>query len=385
MLVTACAFSAIALACTSSGEGGGNWHDAGGTVASSGGSGGGTGSSGGGSGGSSGASADGGSGGSAGSGSSSGSSGSTTAGATCDGGPCNNVPSGLLNPDYTTTWNPGILADTPTGSPLGPDGLPVRGTTCSNVPLQTGDATSAIQNALNGCAGKNQVVTLAAGTYKVSSTISVPSGVILRGAASDAASGTIIVRTNGGPVLSIGTLQDSVCSDGSGFDASAQPLLTQDATKESATVSVASASKFSAGDLALVDQTDNSEVSEGDCGSFFKRSKNYGISQRVAIAAVSGSTLTLTTPLHWTFKTAQKAQISRVGTMPTEWAGIESLLVQGGRPGGYAGQNAGGIDVSNAAYCWVKDVQVDGTTSGMPIRLAGTYRCGVRDSHFHNA
>jgi hypothetical protein len=100
---------------------------------------------------------------------------------------------------------------------------------------------------------------------------------------------------------------------------------------------------------------------------------------------VSGNTLTLTTPLHWTFKTAQQAQISKVISAPIEWAGIESLLVQGGRPGGYAGQNAGGIDVSNAAYSWVKDAQVDGTTSGMPIRLAGTYRCVIRDSHFHNS
>ena len=41
--------------------------------------------------------------------------------------------------------------------------------------------------------------------------------------------------------------------------------------------------------------------------------------------------------------------------------------------------------MSDAAYSWVKDVQVDGTTSGMPIRLAGTYRCVVRDSHVHNS
>jgi hypothetical protein len=81
------------------------------------------------------------------------------------------------------------------------------------------------------------------------------------------------------------------------------------------------------------------------------------------IASVSDNTLTLTTPLHWTFKTAQSAQVSRVAAAATKWAGIESLLVQGGRPGGYPGQNAGGIDVSNAAYSWVKDVQVDGTTA----------------------
>src|SRR6185437_3885192 len=47
------------------------------------------------------------------SGSGSGSSCGTT---TCNGGPCNDAPAGLLNPDYTTTWNPGILADTPTGN-----------------------------------------------------------------------------------------------------------------------------------------------------------------------------------------------------------------------------------------------------------------------------
>jgi hypothetical protein len=308
-----------------------------------------------------------------------------SSGQTCEGGACNSVPPGLLNPDYTTRWNPGILSDTPTGNALGPDGLPVRSATCATVTAQSGDATSAIQTALNGCKGKNQVVMLAAGTYSVSSTLSIPGGVVLRGAGSDAASGTIIASTKGGPVLSIGTLQDGVCYDGRGFDTAAQPLLTQDALKETSSVTVASASGFSAGDLALIDQLDDSEVSEGDCNTIFKRKNNYGASERVEISGVSGSTLTLSTPLHWTFKAAQQAQISRVGTAATKWAGIEHILVQGGRPGGYPGQNAGGIDVADAAYCWVKDVQVDGTTSGMPIRLAGTYRCVIRDSHFHNS
>jgi hypothetical protein len=304
-------------------------------------------------------------------------------GALCDGGACNVVPPGLLNPGYTTAWNPGILLDAPTGNALGSDGLPVRTTACASVPAQTGDATSAIQNALNGCAGKHQVVTLAAGTYHVSATLTVPSGVVLRGAGSDAPTGTVIVNSKGGPVVAIGTLQDQVCYSSS-FDATAQPLLTQDATKETSTVTVADASKLHAGDLALLDQADVAAVSQGDC-TFFKRQSGYSISERVEIASVSGNTVTLTTPLHWTFATAQKAQLSRVGTTPIKWAGIENLLVLGGRPGGYPGQNAGGIDISNAAYCWVKDVQVDGTTSGMPIRLGGTYRCVVRDSHFHNS
>ena len=42
------------------------------------------------------------------------------------------VPTGLLNPDYTTTWNPGILADTQLDMALGADGLPVRTTVCAS-------------------------------------------------------------------------------------------------------------------------------------------------------------------------------------------------------------------------------------------------------------
>ena len=46
---------------------------------------------------------------------------------------------------------------------------------------------------------------------------------------------------------------------------------------------------------------------------------------------------------------------------------------------------AGGIDISNAAYCWVKDVQTDATIGGMHVAMTGTYRCVVRDSYFHNS
>jgi len=307
--------------------------------------------------------------------------GGMTSPATCDGSACNTPPAGLLNPDYVTTWNPGIVADTPTGNALGPDKLPVRTTVCASVPVPGGDATSPIQTALDGCKGSHQVVALAAGKYTVSATLKVPSGVVLRGMGSDAATGTTIVSSKGGPVIEIGTEQDQSCYD-SNFDSSAKPLLSQDALKETSTLSVASGANFKPGDLALVDQADSGEISACD---FFERLSGYALSQRVEVASVTGNTLTLTTPLHFTFTKAQGARISRVANPSIKWAGIESLLVQGGRPGGYAGQNAGGIDVSNAAYCWVKDVQVDGTTAGMPIRLNATYRCVVRDSHVHNS
>jgi hypothetical protein len=46
---------------------------------------------------------------------------------------------------------------------------------------------------------------------------------------------------------------------------------------------------------------------------------------------------------------------------------------------------AGGIDVSNAAYCWIKDVQTDNTIGGMHVSLTSTYRTVVRDSYFHHS
>ena len=41
--------------------------------------------------------------------------------------------------------------------------------------------------------------------------------------------------------------------------------------------------------------------------------------------------------------------------------------------------------ISNAAFCWVKDVQTDQTIGGMHIRLGAAYRCVVRDSYFHHS
>ena len=159
--------------------------------------------------------------------------------------------------------------------------------------------------------------------------------------------------------------------------------------KETTTVTVGSAaSNFAAGDIALIDQADDATVQEGDC-MYFKRVDKRSIEDRVEIASVDATagTLTLSTPLHWTFKAggSYAAQIAKPTGQIVRWAGIESLAIQGGSNPGYDGQMAGGIDISNAAYCWVKDVQTDGTICGMHVTLTGTYRCVVRDSDFHNS
>jgi hypothetical protein len=199
--------------------------------------------------------------------------------------------------------------------------------------------------------------------------------------------GTTIAKTGGGSALAIGTGQDTGCYQ-SAFAAAV--ALTADAVKETAVVAVggASAGKFAAGDIALVDEVDDAPIQEGDC-QYFKRVDKRSVSERVEIASVDAAagTLALASPLHWTFRSASPhlAQIAKLNQATVRWAGIESLAIQGGSNPGYDGQMAGGIDVSDAAYSWIKDVQTDGSIGGMHVALTGAYRTVVRDSHFHNS
>lgn len=288
------------------------------------------------------------------------------------------LPPGLIDPDRITTWRPGILSDEQLGLPLGADGLPRRTTICATL-----DPGEDIQGAINACP-EGQVVQLNAGAFTVSRTINLTRGVVLRGSGSvGAPNGTTIVKTGGQSVLAIGTDRDSICYGGT-----SRPL-TQDAAKETTTLSVGSAAGgFAPGDLALVDVVDDATVQQGDC-PYFKRVDGRSASQRVEIASVdtSAGTLTLSSPLHWPFRAASPylAAITRVTRPVTRWAGIENLRIQGGSNTGYNGEMAGGIDISNAASCWVKDVQTDETIGGMHISMTGTYRCVVRDSYLHHS
>ncbi len=292
------------------------------------------------------------------------------------------TPAGLLDPDYTTTWNPGILSDGQLNLPLGDDKLPVRTTVCAS-PKPGDDLNAAIKACPEG-----QVIKLAAGTYTVKDTVVLNKGVVLRGAGSQGAAkgGTTIVKSGGNTPLAIGSAYDTPCYSSAYGTAYA---LTADAVKETATIPLGgNASKLVAGDLVLIDQVDDATVQEGDC-TFFKRVDKRSVSQRAEVAAVDTATgtVTLTSPLHFTFKAASPylAQLAKSTAAVVRWAGIESLAIQGGSNPGYNGQMAGGIDVSNAAYCWVKDVQTDGTVGGMHVSLTSTFRTVVRDSYFHHS
>ena len=310
----------------------------------------------------------------------------------------------LIPADHLSVWNPGILSDAQLGLPLNATtGLPMRTTVCATLsPLGAGknDLTQ-IQNAINNCPA-GQVVALSAGKFSISGTISLTKSVVLRGAGSTSGGTVIAMTASTGSVIQIGSSNDGACYSGS-YGASYN--LTATAAKESSAINLSptDAAKFKAGDFAMIDQIDDSSISIGDKGQecpYFKRvgsinGPNRSVTQRVEIASVNATTgvLTLSSPVHWKYTAggAYQAQIQKVTAQVVKWAGVEGIYLQGGKGGQYGGGSsydgnyAGGIEISNAAYSWVKDVQTDATNIGMHLRLAGAYRVVVRDSYFHHS
>ena len=255
----------------------------------------------------------------------------------------------------------------------------MRTTVCAS-PKPGDDLNAAIKACPEG-----QVVKLAAGTYTVSSTVTLNKGVVLRGAGSQGAAkgGTTIVKTGGNSALAIGTGQDTAC-----YDSALRHRLCADGGRregDDARCTIGRQRQQVRGRRHRAHRPGRRRHRAGGRLPVLQARRQAlgraSASRSPSVDAAAG-TLTLSSPLHWTFQSASPhiAQIAKTSAAVVRWAGIESLAIQGGTNPGYDGQMAGGIDVSNAAYCWIKDVQTDGTIGGMHVALTGTYRTVVRDS-----
>ena len=304
--------------------------------------------------------------------------------------------SNIIAPDRRTSWSPGI-----------PGGIPSRTTLCATLNAATygngtTDATSAIQAAINGCP-EGQVVYLPAGTYRVTSNLTVAKGIVLRG---------------DGPTLTKIRASLAAGSTAAIYMANLWPTygsavnVTADVPKDATSVPVANGSAFAAGDIVQIDQLDDtSYLFDGNC-PWFKR-PDYGPpttghrsqGQTAEVVSIVGNTLNLSTPIHQGFKLAFAPQVFKPSgpaapagsTEPpgiVKYAGLEKLYVTGG-------QNDQ-ISMINCAYCWIANVESDGTTPAATTAANGTagpgngmkgahvlidrsFRVVIRDSYFHHA
>lgn len=289
---------------------------------------------------------------------------------------CGATGTELIPAGRVTRFRPGIVSDEQLHLPLDARGLPVRTEVCAT--LAPGDD---VQGAIDACP-EGRVVVLGEGTFRLSDTLRIERGVVVRGAGSvdGGHPRTILEHTGDGTAVRIGRVDDSgTCDGGAAHD------LVEDAPLDAMTVRLApaDAARLSPGALVTIDQEDDpSVVDAGDC-AWFHRDPSRAVGQRVEIAAVDAASgvVTLSAPLHWPFETRLRAQLAEVDQTITRYAGLEGVLVRGGASRHFAG----GIDVWNAASSWIADVETDGTIDGQHIVLSGTYRFVVRDSYVHHS
>lgn len=306
-------------------------------------------------------------------------------------------PAGVAIPqNRMTTWNPGIIG-----------GFPKRFTVCARADDKkygSGnlDSTSYIQGLIDKCP-EGQVVYLPAGNYKISGSIIVNKGVVLRGdgPGKKGQGGTQIraeLPANSSAAIYLANLWPT-------YDKAIN--VTANVIKGSKTIPVQNGALFSPGDIVQIDQLDDlSYVDPGGC-RWWKR-PDYGpassglrsLGQTVEVVSVNRNILTIATPLHLNFNLSFSPQVFKPTGPKTpsgnsvKYAGLEDIYVTGG-------QN-NNIHIMNCAFCWVSNVESDGTTplqttagdgkagpgngmKGAHLQIDRSYKVVVRDSYFHDA
>ena len=322
---------------------------------------------------------------------------------------------GVLPADRATVWHPGMMS-------VG--GIPVRSVPCASLaPAGAGlDDTKRIQAAIDACP-PGQVVQLRAGTFLVNSGnfVLLNKGITLRGAGpgqttlakTDGAKPNVeAVGSNPSPLIVVGPSIFSSTGDSSGV-ASSSALLV-DAAKGAFTVTVADATGLMPGQIVLLDEAsgagwqpdpqghgriwaapdwrvvwkkhdppfqyvddlgpDTFPTTPGSAGSWFSR-LDRPTAEVKQIAAVTGSSVTFTTPVHISYRVANTAQLSRFASRHVDNAGVEDLTLSGG--------DAGNLRFQWAAQSWAKNVEST-QWHGEGFAINSSFRVELRDFYVHD-
>lgn len=325
--------------------------------------------------------------------------------------------SALLPADRATTWNPGLM---------GVGGIPVRSTVCATLSPRGGtlDDATQIQAAINACP-LGQVVQLTAGAFIINSGnfVLINKGITLRGAGPGQ---TTLVKTDGAkpfpqeargakpsPLIVVGPAMYANSQDGSGTVESTN--LTADAVKGAYSLTVVNASRFSPGQIVLLDESsgagwqtdalgrgqiwassdwrvvwqkhnpprpsiddfapDAFPTTPRTAGSWFSR-LDRPTAEIKQIASISGSTITFTTPIHISYRVSNAAQLSRYWRPHVTNAGVEDMKLIGG--------DAGNLRFHWAALSWARNVE-NTMWLGEGFAIDNSFRIELREFYVHDS
>jgi len=252
--------------------------------------------------------------------------------------------------------------------------IPFRTTIYKTLTPSGGDDTTAIKTAISNCPA-GQVVKLNAGTFKVSGSITVKSGITLRGAGMGS---TIILGSSG--------MSGSYVA---GFNATpfygTSLSISAGLTKGSTTITTSSAHGWSVGDIILIDQLNNTTGdpvitnvgTNGTCNWCGRTSGTRSLGQTGKIIAVpSATTATLEVPLYWNYSASLTPQASKISGTTLD-AGIEDLTVDN-----LASGLGSAMHVYGASNCWLSGVEVIGSYTNS-ILMQRSYRNTIRNCKIH--
>jgi hypothetical protein len=227
-----------------------------------------------------------------------------------------------------------------------------------------GDGTTvndtAFANALNSLNGNSGVIYFPAGTYLFNAPVSLPSGIIIRGAAADS---TTLKFDLGGNILDAINI--------SGTASSITALLTSNANKDSTSISVDDASGFVAGDYILLSFNDS---------SLMFSSWAYGTGgQVIKINAVTGNTITLESPLRRDYDVSKNPKIKKLNMVTG--TGVECMKIE--RMDATTSQTST-IAYTYAAQCWVSGIEMYNCNFAH-IEINTSTNISITGSYFHDA
>lgn len=261
-------------------------------------------------------------------------------------------------------------------------GIPNRSTVCATLDAAvygngTTDATAAIQSALAACPA-GQVVYLPAGTYRITSGITIPSGKTLRGAGM----GQTIIKNS----TEVAYLAGFNNSPDYYFTQSTARDITGGNTKGSSTITTSSAHGWSAGDLVLIDQLEDpagdppitSTGGEGPCTWCSRASGTRPAGQIAKVVSVpDATTAVLELPLNKNYdKSPQGIRLRGI----TANAGIEDLTLDS--TSACAGANNGIFSNNFSENSWILRVEMK-QVCRIGLLMATTYRNTVRGCKIH--
>ena len=302
---------------------------------------------------------------------------------------------GLVPAVGWTTWAPGVR------------GIPARTQACATINASAygngqSEASGAIQAAIDACPA-GQVVQLSAGTFTLNNHVLINKAITLRGAGvrtttlqktnqRDEQEGLVIIGASRWPHLDLNTAVN----------------LVADAVQGAMSVTVQNAAGFAPGQFVRLDEDDYATAAwmpspariegpsppvlatdrivwpihnpwqGGDLslpgGLTWHSRAGRPLSEIKEVTAVSGNTVTFSTPIHITYTTVKAAQLVRyTGTDSTHirGAGVEDMTLTGG--------SEGNVSFSSAAYSWAKNIEC--TLYGLPcVDITHSFRLEIRDS-----